>query len=276
MASLRALRESVLAARAVIVADLRIDETSRAEPLGRSLKKRTRTTVPERSEPTRVSSRRREAVEVKEARSVSKTVDKVDDDEDYYEVISRKSTRASTTRAPRPGAAAAASARAARAAAATEAGAAEDVLIMTPDCLPQIQRVALGGGASAVAGAAPSPDPLDAATLIKCVVSADTQLRAFVEGPLNQRFVVARSYHEFKPGTSVYTTDGFLVEDSRTGAVYAGRDAHAAVGAERVERKAKMPPPLPPHFRLYLLSRSHTRKLRKGQRFIYALFDAEQ
>ena len=275
MTSLRALRESVLTARASIIADLMI-EHSEPEPLGRSLKKRAR---PERtgSEPTRVSSRRRDAIEMKDGRSVSKAVVKGDqDDEDYYEAISRKSARASS-RAPRPGAAAAASARAARAAAATQAGAAEDVLIMTPDCLPQINRVALAkGDAEGASAAAPAPDPLNAATLIKCVVSADTQLRAFVEGPLNQKFVVARSYHEFKPGTSVYTTDGFLVEDSRTGAVYAGRDAHAAVGAERVERKAKMPPPLPPHFRLYLLSRSHTRKLRKGQRFIYALFDAEQ
>lgn len=274
--SLRELRDNVLAARRLIEADLGLDAARIAAipavPRGAGKKKRKIEAVGVSAAQPRRTSSRRSGFGHGSGGPPPLALEN-DDEEEWEEEEEgtavrperQRIRRATSTVPPRPAAAAAVLARAARAKAATDAGVVEEVLVVLP---PR-------GVADEVVEEA--VEPIDTAVLIKCLVTADTQLRAFVEGPLNQQFIVARSYHEFKAGTSVYTTSGFIVEDTRTGAVFAGRKAHAAVGgATLVDRRSKVPPPLPPYFRLYLLSRSHTRKLKKGQRFIYALIDAEK
>lgn len=127
--------------------------------------------------------------------------------------------------------------------------------------------------AAAPSGASPGGAvALPRASLIKATVKTACSIKAFVEGALGvERYVAGRGFHELQSGTSVHTTEGWVVEHVASGAVYRGREAVAAVGARAFVRTRKGEPPadLPPGFRLFLRSKSYSRVLREGQRFIY-------
>jgi len=111
---------------------------------------------------------------------------------------------------------------------------------------------------------------LDHRSLIKATVKEDTTIRAFVEGALGVgRYIPGRGYHEFKEGlkVNVYTTD-FICEGP-DGKTYRGVDARRASGVLSVSKGQKDAPALPSGWSLFLKSRSYTRKLKAGQRFIY-------
>lgn len=119
------------------------------------------------------------------------------------------------------------------------------------------------------AGAAALP----ADSLVKAVVERDTVIRAFVEGALGLDFVPGRGFHELRDDlpVNVYTTE-YLVE-APGGEVFKGEAAKKAAGGAAFARGRKKQGAgggaLPEGWRIYLRSRSYTRKLLKGQRFIY-------
>jgi hypothetical protein len=109
--------------------------------------------------------------------------------------------------------------------------------------------------------------------LVKATVERDTVIRAFVEGALGLEFAPGRGYHELREDlpVNVYTTE-YLVE-APSGEVFKGAAARAAAGgavfAKGKKRQGAGGGALQSGWRIYMRSRSYTRKLLKGQRFIY-------
>jgi hypothetical protein len=267
--NLAALREELLAERAIIEAELGIPTGAAAALVTRAAprKRRRSPSAPSAqppAPPTRVSLRVRGVQAASGATASGADADAGvgagNDAADYALPPARGRQRRGDDELPprlgRPSSAAAVARRAERAAAA--AGSAADVLVVPPS-----SAVAVADGAAV---------PLRASTLLKATVLRDTQIRAFVEGNLGVPFFAGRSYHEFVERTSVYTTEAWVIENTLSGDVFEGVEAFRAAGFSRVA-KARAPPQLPAHMRLYLLSRSHGRMLRKGQRFIYKIVD---
>ena len=271
LANLAALQRELLAERALIEAELGIPTGAAlvTGARGRATRKRARNAS--RSPSTHVPAPSRVSLRVRGVQAGNSTkastmgtgagAGSAGDSTDNTRALVARQRRGGDELPPRlgrPSSAAVIARRAERAAAA--AGSAADLVVVPPS-----SAVAASDGAAAV--------PLSASTLLKATVVRDTQIRAFVEGNLGVPFFAGRSYHEFVEKTSVYTTEGWVIEDSRSGDVFEGGEAFAAAGFARVV-KARAPPRLPAHMRLYLLSRSHGRMLRAGQRFIYKLVEA--
>jgi hypothetical protein len=260
--SLAELQQQLLAEREALLEELGFSET-RAQQRALAAaaaalppRKRGRGAAGPRAEaPTRLQPPRRRAPGAAAAAAVAALAG-VEDGEEAAAFAARRA-RAAAAAAPR----ARSEAAAARAAAAR--GAAGGARAVQPD-------------GSALEAASPAA-PLPPGSLVKATVERDTVIRAFVEGALGLAFAPGRSYHELREDlpVNVYTTE-YLVE-APSGEVFKGEAAKRAAGGAAFGRGKQARArgggggggALGEGWRIYLRSRSYTRKLLKGQRFIY-------